>query len=78
MPLRVWNLSREETYFHIQQGLLRKGTALDKSAEIGSHRGSDALTREQLYEEAKELNIRGRSMMNKHELRSAVDHRTGR
>ncbi len=81
VPHQVWNLRREETYFHTEQGLLRRRPAVDRAAEaglMGSHRESGGLTRHQLYEEAKELNIRGRSMMNKHELRSAVDHKAGR
>ena len=79
MPQRVWSVRRERQSFHTQQGLLRRGTALDKAEEIGrSHRGPGGRTRDQLYKEAKDLNIRGRSMMNKHELRRAVDHKAGR
>jgi hypothetical protein len=50
---------------------------LDKAAEIdsASHR---ARNRDELYEEARDLNIRGRSMMTKQELRAAVDRKTGR
>jgi hypothetical protein len=76
VPHRVWNLRRDETNFRTQQGLLRRGRASDEAEEIdaGSHRGR---TRGQLYEEAKDLNIRGRSMMNKQELRGAVERKTG-
>lgn len=35
-------------------------------------------TRDELYEEAKALNIEGRSQMNKQELEEAVDRRRGR
>jgi hypothetical protein len=35
-------------------------------------------TRDQLYNEAKQLNIEGRSSMNKDELERAVDRKTGR
>jgi hypothetical protein len=50
---------------------------LDTAAETdpGSHRGRN---RAELYEEARDLNIRGRSMMTKQELTGAVDRKTGR
>ncbi len=37
-----------------------------------SHRGPQGRTRDQLYEEARRKNIRGRSRMNKQELEDAV------
>lgn len=40
---------------------------------LRSHRGSGGRTRDQLYEEAKRLNIRGRSRMSKAQLERAVD-----
>jgi hypothetical protein len=77
VPQRVWIVRGEETYLHTQQGLLRRGRALDRAegADPGSHLGR---TRDELYAEAKDLGIRGRSMMTKQELRGAVDHKTGR
>jgi hypothetical protein len=39
---------------------------------LRSHRGSGGRTRDQLYEEAKRKNIRGRSSMTKQELERAV------
>jgi hypothetical protein len=45
---------------------------------LRSHRGPGGRTREQLYEEAKDLNIAGRSKMSKAQLQRAVDRRTGR
>ena len=39
---------------------------------LRSHRGSGGRTREQLYEEAKKKNIKGRSSMNKEQLEKAV------
>jgi hypothetical protein len=45
---------------------------------LRSHTGPRGRTRDQLYEEAKDLNIRGRSKMSKAELQRAVDRRTGR
>ncbi|MEH0626329.1 plasmid stabilization protein [Streptomyces stelliscabiei] len=38
-----------------------------------SHTGSEGLTRDQLYEEARKRGIQGRSDMNKSQLRSALD-----
>lgn len=45
---------------------------------LRSHKGPGGRTREQLYEEAKDLNIRGRSRMNKRQLQAAVNRKTGR
>src|SRR2546426_12084905 len=45
---------------------------------LRSHRGPGGRTRDQLYEEARQLNIRGRSKMSKAELLRAVDEKTGR
>jgi len=39
------------------------------------HKGPRGRTRDQLYEEAKDLGIEGRSSMNKSELKRAVDRR---
>jgi hypothetical protein len=40
-----------------------------------SHQGSKGRTKDQLYQEARRKNIRGRSSMNKKELEKAVSHR---
>src|SRR3989442_15024741 len=45
---------------------------------LRSHRGPGGRTRDQLYEEAKDMNIPGRSKMNKAQLRRAVDRPSGR
>jgi hypothetical protein len=45
---------------------------------LRSHRGPGGRTKAQLYEEAKDLNIEGRSRMNKSQLLRAVNRRTGR
>jgi hypothetical protein len=42
---------------------------------LRSHSGSGGPTKEQLYNEAKRMNIEGRSSMNKSELQRAVDRR---
>lgn len=39
---------------------------------LRSHRGSGGRTRDQLYEEARKKNVKGRSTMNKAELEKAV------
>jgi plasmid stabilization system protein ParE len=45
---------------------------------LRSHRGPGGRTREQLYEEAKDMNIPGRSRMTKAQLQRAVNRRSGR
>ncbi|HEX7248633.1 MAG TPA: Rho termination factor N-terminal domain-containing protein [Actinomycetota bacterium] len=45
---------------------------------LRSHRGAGGRTRDQLYEEAKDLGIEGRSRMNKQQLLRAVNRRSGR
>jgi len=42
---------------------------------LRSHKGPGGRTRDQLYEEAKNLNIEGRSSMNKAQLQRAVDRK---
>ena len=42
---------------------------------LRSHRGPGGRTKEQLYNEAKRMNIKGRSRMNKQQLQRAVDRR---
>ena len=45
---------------------------------LRSGSGPRGRTRDQLYEEAKDMNIPGRSKMNKEQLRRAVNRRSGR
>jgi len=45
---------------------------------LRSHEGPGGRTRDQLYEEAKDLRIPGRSGMNKAQLQRAVDRKRGR
>jgi plasmid stabilization system protein ParE len=42
---------------------------------LRSHSGAGGRTKEQLYDEAKRMNIEGRSSMSKEELRRAIDNR---
>ena len=58
--------------------LSRTDISSGRRGGLRSHRGAGGRTRDQLYEEARDLGIRGRSRMNKAELRRAVDRRTGR
>jgi hypothetical protein len=45
---------------------------------LRSHRGPGGRTKEQLYNEAKDLGIKGRSSMNKSQLLAAVNRKRGR
>jgi hypothetical protein len=45
---------------------------------LRSHRGPGGRTYDQLYNEAREHGIKGRSKMNKRELQAAVDRKSGR
>ena len=45
---------------------------------LRSHRGPGGRTRDQLYEEAKDLGIKGRSKMKKSQLQAAVNRKSGR
>ena len=61
---RAWSRTSTEDVSSGRRGGLR------------SHRGPGGRTRDQLYNEAREKNIKGRSKMNKAELERAVDRRT--
>ena len=52
--------------------LSRKDISSGRRGGLRSHRGSGGRTRDQLYEEAKRRNIKGRSSMTKAELERAV------
>jgi hypothetical protein len=58
--------------------LSREDISSGRRGGLRSHRGPGGRTRDQLYGEAKDLNIPGRSGMTKAQLREAVDRRTGR
>ena len=45
---------------------------------LRSHRGPGGRTKEQLYNEAKDMGIKGRSKMNKSQLLAAVNRKSGR
>ena len=52
--------------------LSKRDMSSSRRGGLRSHRGSNGPTRDQLYEEAKKKNVKGRSNMNKAELASAV------
>ncbi|CAN5427937.1 hypothetical protein BH24ACT7_BH24ACT7_17330 [soil metagenome] len=58
--------------------LSRKDISSGRRGGLRSRRGPKGRTRDQLYEEAKKLNIPGRSSMRKKELERAVNRKTGR
>lgn len=55
--------------------LSREDMSSSRRGGLRSHGGPKGRTRDQLYEEAKDMNIKGRSGMNKEELRRAVDRK---
>jgi hypothetical protein len=52
--------------------LSREDISSSRRGGLRSHRGAGGRTRDQLYEEARSMNIAGRSRMNKAELERAV------
>ena len=85
MPNQAWSDKRERQYERIKDGLKEQGRSKETSRTstddissgrrggLRSHSGPKGRTREQLYEEAKRKNIRGRSKMTKAQLKRAVD-----
>jgi plasmid stabilization system protein ParE len=55
--------------------LSREDMSSSRRGGLRSHGGPKGRTRDQLYEEAKRMNVKGRSEMNKEELRRAVDRK---
>jgi hypothetical protein len=58
--------------------LSRTDISSGRRGGLRSRGGPGGRTREQLYEEARDMNIPGRSKMNKAQLRRAVDRKSGR
>jgi hypothetical protein len=58
--------------------LSRKDISSGRRGGLRSHTGPGGRTRDQLYEEAKDLNIPGRSKMDKAQLQRAVNRKSGR
>ena len=55
--------------------LSREDLSSSRRGGLRSHGGPKGRTRDQLYEEAKDMNIKGRSGMNKEQLQKAVDRK---
>ncbi len=58
--------------------LSREDISSGRRGGLRSGSGPRGRTRDQLYEEAKDMNIPGRSKMNKEQLRRAVNRKSGR
>lgn len=58
--------------------LSRRDVSSGRRGGLRSHSGPRGRTRDQLYEEAKDMNIPGRSSMTKSQLLRAVNRRSGR
>jgi hypothetical protein len=58
--------------------LSRTDISSGRRGGLRSHRGPGGRTRDQLYEEAKDRGVRGRSKMNKAQLAAALARKTGR
>lgn len=58
--------------------LSRRDISSGRRGGLRSHSGPRGRTRDQLYEEAKDMNISGRSRMTKAQLLRAVNRRSGR
>ncbi len=58
--------------------LSKRDISSGRRGGLRSHKGAGGRTRDQLYEEAKDRNIPGRSKMNKAQLERAVNRRSGR
>jgi hypothetical protein len=58
--------------------LSRRDISSGRRGGLRSHTGSGGRTRDQLYEEAKDRGIKGRSKMTKSQLQSAVNRKSGR
>lgn len=80
MPQRSWNSKRERQYEHIRAGARQASrTSVDDMSpqrrggqRSGNRQGPGGPTKAQLYNEARQRNIAGRSSMNKRELQRAL------
>ena len=67
MPTRAWSANRERQYEHIKDGLTER-----RRGGLRSHNGPGGRTKAQLYNEAKERGIEGRSRMDTAQLERAL------
>jgi plasmid stabilization system protein ParE len=81
MP-RAWSTKDERKYDHIVESQKKQGRSAKRAKEIAARtvnkdRAQEGRTREQLYNEARQLGIEGRSTMNKAQLQRAVAGKKG-
>jgi plasmid stabilization system protein ParE len=81
MP-RAWSTKDERKYDHIVESQKKQGTSAKRAKEIAARtvnkdRAQEGRTKEQLYNEARQLGIEGRSTMNKAQLQRAVAGKKG-
>src|SRR5215212_2934138 len=91
MPQKAWSNKRERQYEHIKDsekerarsGEAKESSRLSRKDMSSGRRGGQrsgtsrpkGRTKEQLYNEARRMNVPGRSKMNKGQLQRAVDRR---
>ena len=83
MPQQAWSNKRERQYEHIKDSERKRGASTKRAKEIAARTvnkerarsGAKGQTKEQLYNQAKRLNIKGRSKMNKRQLLAAVNRK---
>jgi hypothetical protein len=91
MPQQAWSNKRERQYEHIKDSERKRGESTKRAKEIAARtvnkerarsgesrtqsRSSRGQTKEHLYNQAKRLNIKGRSKMNKRQLLAAVNRK---
>jgi plasmid stabilization system protein ParE len=81
MP-RAWSTKDERKYDHIVESQKKQGTSAKRAKEIAARtvnkdRAQEGRAKEQLYNEARQLGIEGRSTMNKAQLQRAVAGKKG-
>ena len=84
MPQQAWSSKRERQYEHVKESEKKQGRSTKRAKEIAARTvnkerarsgETNGRTKEQLYNEAKRLNVPGRSQMNKQRLQRAVEAR---
>jgi len=84
VPEQSWSDKRERQYEHIKSSQKKRGASSGRAEEIaartvnknrarsGESKSTGGPTKDQLYNEAKKRNIKGRSSMTKKELQNAL------
>jgi hypothetical protein len=81
MP-RAWSTKDERKYDHIRESQKKQGKSSKRAKEVAARtvnkdRAQEGRAREQLYNEARQLGIEGRSKMDKAQLQRAVAGKKG-